>query len=477
MVKSNPMKKTFRKITSIFLILLVISIFVGLTVLLVIIAQGGKVTPQGIEKTGIIRLNIEPDKDINVFVDGKKVDLKDKRIENLDEGDYEIVVSKEGYSSWTKTVFVEEGIVKDLYVNLFPEDLQLEQLTTTNIDKSFFSPDGNFVVYIVKNGTTEENGVWKLKLAQNTISFISNRPEKIYGIDKQLETLLNQDYQITISLNNSKFVLSTPDSQFIYGMDKGVTPIDLLDIKNVGFLPDEYKWFEDGDSLILKKDNTIYEYEIVENVVKVVHQFEDNPIYAVNGRSLVFFANGEYYKYQNSQKELLNTAIKSKLPNADRLWLSSYEDNLMYIESESTLYFVDLERSIHKIGNYELLDLAAKGRGALLFDPAEKSISLFRNEFIPAKGQIDTNITLINKKFDSTTQSYKWSSDSTHVIFSEANKVYLTDLYGANTYQVLESKQLDNSNYQLVNEASEFVVLLSDSTKDKGANLYKIALR
>ncbi len=471
-------KKGLKKLIKVLFILSVIGMFVGLTVLLIIIAQGGQVTPQGIEKTGNIRLYVEPSRDINVFVNGEKVRLNDKRIENLKKGEYEIIIEKEGYSPWAKTVVVEEGIVKELYATLFPAELQLEQITTTDIDQAFFSQDGNFVVYVVKNAAVEENGIWKLKLTQNTLSFVNNRPDKIYEIDERLATLLDEDYTIDISLNNTKFVLSTPTAQWIYSMDKGTQPINMLAIERVGFMAEQYTWFEEGDSLILEKDKTIYEYEIAENIAKIIYQFTNTePIYAVNGRSLIFYANNLYYKYQNSQKELLQTNVKSILPKAEKLWLSSHDDNLLYVQSNSELYFIDLKRSIHKIGAYELLELAPGGRGALLLDPATNIISLFGNEFIPAKNQIDTNIIILNENFDSTEQSYKWASDSSHVIYREDNKIYLIDLYGANSYKILESQQLDKPSYQLIKEASEFIVLLSDSMKDDSSNLHKIALR
>jgi len=161
------MKKKLKKLTTIFFVLAIAASFITATVVIIIIAQGGKVTPKGIEHTGIIKLHLKPSNDIKVYVDEKQVKVSNDRIENLTTGEYEIKIEKEGYSSWTKKINIEEGIVKDLFVTLFPKELKLEQITTTSIDNVFFSPDGSYLIYTVTKAESQQNGIWKLKLTPN----------------------------------------------------------------------------------------------------------------------------------------------------------------------------------------------------------------------------------------------------------------------------------------------------------------------
>lgn len=470
------MKNKLRKFVKILFILCIFGLFTGLTVVLIIIAQGGKVTPQGISQTGIVRLHVEPSKDIKVYVDEKSTNLNDQRIENLEPGEYQIKVEKEGYTSWSKLVSIEEGIVKELYVTLFPEELELEQITTTQIDRAFFSPDGNFVVYVVKDGTESENGIWKLKLAQNTFGLISNKPERLYNLDETLKSILSQTYDIKIAYDNSKLLLTDPTHQIVMDMDGNKPLIILSEIQNIGFMSDKLMWFENGDSLVIEKDNAIYEFDIAENLVKFVYKFAEDPIYAVNGRSLIFYTNNNYYSYLNNQKTILKTDIKAELPVPESMWLSPTDEKLLYIKSASDIYFINLEKSIHKIGEFEILELAPKGQGVVLKNK-DNQIFVFRSELIAARNQIDTIITQIAETFDPQTQSYKWSSDSSHIIYLNSGETSLIDVYGANTNEILKSDQIRKRDYQLINESSEFIILLSDSKQENSSNLYKIDLR
>lgn len=477
------MRKKINKLLTILFVLFVIGVFTSITVIVIIIAQGGKVTTQGIEQTGVIKINAKPSKDIKVFLDDKEAKLNDKMVENIEPGLYTLTVKKDDYTDWTKQVNIEKGIVTELYVTLFPEKLDLEQITSTNIERAFFSEDGSYVVYTITNGSSEENGIWKLKLTQNAFGLISNKPEKIVSSSSELKQILAGSYSVNIASDNDHFVLTSGDRQMLFDMNSKDNFIEMTDVSSIGFFADKIKWFKQGSSIILEKDKSIYEYNISDKTTKYIYTFNDTPVYAVNGRTLIFFAESKYYEYANDEKQILSYKGKFDLPAAETLWLSSNSEKDLYIKSGSELYYANLDEGIFKIGKYSLLNLAPHGTAAIILD-GKNNIYLFRNEYLPALDEVRTETVNLNTIYSKDKIRFSWSSDSLQIILrsteKEGTKIKLVDNYGENSYEILDTSSIIHDDYALANDSSDFVVLLNDSSKEEGestsSNLYKIHL-
>lgn len=483
----NLMRKKIKKLLTIIFVLFVIISFTAITVIVIIIAQGGKVTNNGLEKTGIIKITSQPENDIDVYVNDKKTSLNDKRIENLDPGTYIIRIEKKDYMTWTKQVEVEKGIVKELFVTLFPNDLELEQMTSINIDRTFFSPDGSYLVYTVKNGSDSEKGIWKLKLTQNAFGLLENKPERIISLNEQIQKILSGNYSCEISQNNERFLLLPEDqsTQLLLNMNQDNSPDDLTDITNVGFAAETLTWFEQGDSIILEKDNALYEYVISDNTTRLIYQFSDTPIYGVNGRTLIFYTNSKYYIYEQNKKAELSPKGRFDLPAADNIWLSSITDKNLYIKSGETIYYVNLEEGIYKVGDYNMISISPRGNAAIVSSQDNK-VYVFGNEYLPAIDEMRTQIVPIKENYNPNDTVYSWSPDSTQIIVREINpekqenSIILIDNYGVNDYEILKSSQVKTTDYYLANDSTDFVILLADSSSENESNttynLYKIHL-
>ena len=80
-----------------------------------------------LERTGGIHISV-PLTNAKVFLDGKEVGVSsflDKSffLDNLPFGAYEVMVQKEGYRSWGKTLIVERSLVTDTSAFLVPKDI------------------------------------------------------------------------------------------------------------------------------------------------------------------------------------------------------------------------------------------------------------------------------------------------------------------------------------------------------------------
>ncbi len=127
------MKINFRRFI---LNLIGLTIFACITIFTIIIARGNRIdigTGEIIE-TGSIQLITQPE-EVRVFLNGKQVTLREKRIEALDPGDYTLKIEQDNYSSWQGKIEVKPGFINTVGITLFPTIQQLNQLTQSNIDK------------------------------------------------------------------------------------------------------------------------------------------------------------------------------------------------------------------------------------------------------------------------------------------------------------------------------------------------------
>src|SRR4029078_6530593 len=155
--------------------------------------------------TSIINLNTLPE-DVNVFINDKKVDRVDGREENLNPGKVSLKVTKDGDKTWEKQCELQGGVVKDVNVQLFPENLELTALTQTNINKAVFVKDSEYIFYSVLSSTNSSDlGIWKLKLSRNLLNLTENKPTKVLSFDAaKAATIASSDYEIKVSRDNSR---------------------------------------------------------------------------------------------------------------------------------------------------------------------------------------------------------------------------------------------------------------------------------
>ncbi|TSC65609.1 MAG: Uncharacterized protein CEO21_369 [Microgenomates group bacterium Gr01-1014_80] len=116
--------------------------------------------------TGIITVTSVPDA-ASVYIDGHLTTATDATISSLVPKEYTVKVIKEGFIPWEKTVKVNEGLVTDLKVTLFPAIPTIYPLTFNSVKNPVLSPDGGKLVFIVPSG--KKPGVW-------VWTFIDNRP-------------------------------------------------------------------------------------------------------------------------------------------------------------------------------------------------------------------------------------------------------------------------------------------------------------
>ena len=147
------------------LTLLVIGLAAGVAIFL---AKGYTFNPKErrVVGTGIISVTSVPDA-ASVYVDGHLTTATNATISSLVPKEYNVKLIKEGFIPWEKKVKVNEGLVTDLKVTLFPAIPTIYPLTFNGVKNASLSPDGGKVVFSVPAG--KKPGVW-------VWTFVDNRP-------------------------------------------------------------------------------------------------------------------------------------------------------------------------------------------------------------------------------------------------------------------------------------------------------------
>ena len=158
-------------------LLATIILILGVSAILIFQAKGYRfdIKSKKIEKTGIIAVSSVP-VGAAVYVNNHLSGATNTNIVNLTPGEYALKVVKEGYLSWEKNIPVVAEMVTPVEITLFPSVPDLRPLTFTGITNPLLSPDGQKIVYALKNGG--KSGLWVLDLSDRPLNF-SRDPKQI----------------------------------------------------------------------------------------------------------------------------------------------------------------------------------------------------------------------------------------------------------------------------------------------------------
>ncbi len=132
-------------------------------------ARGFKISPQtGISRTGLIVANSVPD-GAKVFLDDKLVSATNATISFLEPKNYNVKITKDGFTTWEKNIEVKADLINEIDALLFPLAPELKPLTLSGASNPQLSPDGQKIAYT--SSGTEKGGIWINTMADGPLSF------------------------------------------------------------------------------------------------------------------------------------------------------------------------------------------------------------------------------------------------------------------------------------------------------------------
>ncbi len=463
-------------------------LFISITALIIILAQGKKITDDGkIIDTSIIRINSIPS-DVNVYVNDKISQKNDNRVEGIVPGEVKVKLTKAGYGSWEKTINVKPGIITDIYAQLFPENLKSDVLVQANPEQMYFSNNPDYIFYIVVNDTEAvKNGIWKMKLTKNLLDFGEIKPTQLATFDATLlNTLKNNPYKLTISEDNNKVLLIIDSQKAAYIYDANTLNKVINLTETLGFYASDIQWFRNSDSLVIKKDNILLEYEIglnQSNLIKYGIQGEDL-IYAVNSNVVYYYRadTDKVYKYINKNSSALDMPKNLKLfPNLKSLHTSKTLSNVLIIEFSQALVYIDFEKQFTDLVdvNGSITKIAPNAR-SFIYKKGEDLYSYYLDETLDGSSYFGKRSKL--PLTTATTAATFFSPSSKNIVAVIKNQqnekeLWLMDFDGQNSTKLFDGKNLASDTLQISQSGVDLYALIQ-STEDsaKGNNIYKFSL-
>lgn len=202
------------------LVLVVLSIA---TTLAVLYAQGYRLIPRDgktiVEGTGLLVLTSKPD-GARVYINNELSTATDQTI-NLEPGNYEVKIEKDGYFAWKKKITIKEGEVSQAYALLFPVTPRLEPITSTGANNVVTDSTGSMIAYTVTGNLPAKNGVYLIDM--------NNRPILPIG---SVITQLTNDVNSVLS---SSLLSFSPDGNDLIATVSGSVSNSSYLLKTNGF--------------------------------------------------------------------------------------------------------------------------------------------------------------------------------------------------------------------------------------------------
>ncbi len=449
-------KKTRRIIFYIFLIL-----FIGLAITITLYALGYNLSLQKkpLTVTGAFYFKSQPKK-ADIFINEENRGTTNKFIGGMNPGQYNIKISKPGYSTWKKKIEVEPKIVTKISdILLIPKEINLEKTIDYKVKNFYISQNSEKAIYLTAPKPT-------LRL----IDFLKKTDVQIYP-DKENQFLLpalSSLSQIKWSSHNQNLLLNFKDNS-LYALNLNnsnqITNIKAstfhkYNFKDVTFHP------TDPNKIYFLDKNTIYLLDITEKSIERI--LYDVLSYTIYENKILYLSksNGVLFKAD------LDTSSFEKIAEFP---LFKSEENITIISDKlimlgEKLYLFESEANIFKnIGTQVESYIFSENKEKFLFKTnntikiiwLEKSTDdIFRNKY-----EIETIASYPNNII----KNIAWFTETNkHIIFVLDNKIKIAELYNSNHRNIMNIISSLEKPEIFFNKYNNYLYILSEQ------NLHKI---
>lgn len=169
-LKSIKLKIPHPATSRLLIFLATLSFISGGTFLMIRYAQGYRPTKTGtIRGTGLLSAGSYPTA-AEVYINGKLTTATDNTL-NLNPGEYNVEIKKDGYHTWSKKLQIVAELVTETNAQLFPTSPSLEPLTYTGAIQAIPAPDGTKLAYTVASSSAQaKNGLYVQELGSSPIA-------------------------------------------------------------------------------------------------------------------------------------------------------------------------------------------------------------------------------------------------------------------------------------------------------------------
>lgn len=473
------------------------SVFLTVAIVVALIySQGNTITTEGIVSTGTIKLSVSPNIDFSVDLDGDTKQVNSSNtLNNISEGEYLLRITHPEYTDWEQTVQVRPGLVTDVSVQLFPKEIDFEQLSSTNINQVFFSASNRFAYYTVTDSSIGSDlGIWRQTLLDSNIPLISESANKISNLTSTIKTAaLDGELVLLPSPDDNSLLIFNPTSNKYYLLQTNTYTEPSTDTEITFDYPIANISWLNNNSLLIETDNILLDFNINQNESTIISYNADSDTtptpFTKSSSSVVFIKEGLIYQYFDGRAEEVELESISLPKNIEAVYSSKNNDTDFIITAHNNLYFFDLSSSlITNLGDLEIISIAPSTRRLIAKDTSTGElynitiiVSLARNVIEVQKSKVSVT--------ESELETAEWANNSNYFIYSVTSEnetsLYGADAFGRNSMALLEmSSQVTgrlNSplSFSIPSNNSGIVIVVPDNyvTSNSGTsrnNLYRI---
>jgi len=371
-------------------------------------------TTRTLEASGLLVVKSEPD-GAQVFVDGKVVGVTNDSF-GLVPDIYDLNVTKDGYTAWSKRVQIQKGEVTEVTANLFKQAPSLSAITLSGAFQPVPSRDFTKLAYGVPlnlqdNGNTK-SGLWVMETLNLPLGF-SREPRRI--TDGNLEGAV-----WTWSPDGRELLLTTQTGSFLLDAGSFTPQNQRVNVASQLDLISE-KWEEE-----LQKKEAARRKKLPDEVNFMLDK--------VSG-DIIFSPDEEMVLYTATQSTTLKDDLITPLPGR------STQKQIRDIESNH-IYIYDIKEDRNYLIHDELSNLQITG------------------------GANDPDAT----------RRLVWFPTSRHVVFASENSIIIMDYDGTNKQSVYSGSFITPHAFPTLG-TDRLMVLTNLGASDTPANIYSLTIK
>lgn len=121
----------------------------------------------GISGTGLLAARSRPD-GAGIYINDHLTSATNNSI-SLPPGEYDVKISKSGYSTWQKKIKIEKEVVSSVYALLIPTAPKLDNITRVGVSSPVLDPTRTKIAYTVSSLDPHKNGIYILDMGLRPI--------------------------------------------------------------------------------------------------------------------------------------------------------------------------------------------------------------------------------------------------------------------------------------------------------------------
>ena len=132
----------------------------------------------GVTGTGLLAATSQPD-GAGIYINDHLTSATNNTV-SLFPGEYDVRISKSGYSSWYKKIKIEKEVVSNVYALMIPTAPKLDNITQTGINNPVMDPTRTKIAYTVSSSDDpRKNGVYILDMGVRPILTLQSSSSQI----------------------------------------------------------------------------------------------------------------------------------------------------------------------------------------------------------------------------------------------------------------------------------------------------------